>query len=149
MYLILDSAAYAYKYTSNQAMEFTNELQEPINNFNEDLEVGLIDLSLKDVEARVISNHVLHCNLIAPYQIGEERQRILKMFYIHRREAKTSKMEDFIRLFDPIQYFPLERGIHMEIKTFDLSSVSSAPLLPFILSSLSMPTRSKRANVRK
>ena len=124
MYLILDSGAYAYKYKSNHSMEFSNELQEPLNNFNDDLEVGLIDISLKDVEARVISNHVISCSLIPPYQIGEERQRILKMFYIHRREAKTSKMEDFIRLFDPIQYFPLERGIHTEIK------ISISPLFP-------------------
>ena len=134
-HLVFDGAAYASLYPANVAFDFINRIQLPIDNMNGDLEIGVVEVVLNDEQVRRIANHAMSCSLIEPYQVGDKTSQLLKITFLFRREPNKLLIEDFVKFYDPVQYYPLARGIHSQVR-FTLQPLflrpdeGSSPVLP-------------------
>jgi hypothetical protein len=136
-YVVLDSESFKSgdgQRTANTGHSFTNDLLPALDNLKGELEMAVVEVSLKSVIYAQPTNQVISCDLIEKYQFGASKCQHLRTFFeVSPGVINQSHPEgEGNYRFDKLDYYPLQRGIfdriHIDIQPlFTITAQSGSP----------------------
>ena len=81
--IVLDSAAFSDRITLNSPLSFYNTFLTPLDNEDDQLEVGLIGIILQYYQAIRRVGWSNECGIIKPYQSGDMYSRVIRASKIY------------------------------------------------------------------